>query len=209
MQIAIIGSGNVGKALAGSFTRAGHDVTLTAAHPDHAKAAAEQAGANAAESNQAAVQGAEVVVLAVPYPAVDAVVADAGAALAGKVLVDATNRVDPADPGSVLDGTSGAEQLQSRLPAARVVKAFNTAFASRQADPVVDGVALDGYLAGDDEGARQTVAELLRAVGFRPVDAGPLVMARVLEGMALLNITLQIRNNWPWQAGFKLVGPTP
>ncbi len=209
MQIAIIGSGNVGKALAGSFTRAGHGVTLTAAHPDNAKAAAEQTGANAAESNQAAVQGAEVVVLAVPYPAVDAVVADAGDALAGKVLVDATNRVNPADPGSVLDGTSGAEQLQSRLPAAQVVKAFNTAFASRQADPVVDGIAVDGYLAGDDEGARQTVAELLHSVGFRPVDAGPLVMARVLEGMALLNITLQIRHNWPWQAGFKLVGPTP
>jgi 8-hydroxy-5-deazaflavin:NADPH oxidoreductase len=209
MRIAIIGSGNVGKALAGSFTRAGHGVTLTASNPGNARAAAELTGAKSAESNRAAVEVAEVVVLAVPYPAVDAVVADAGDALAGKVLIDVTNRVNPADPGSVLDGTSGAEQLQSRLPAARVVKAFNTVFASRQADPVVDGVALDGYLAGDDDQARQTVAELLRSVGFRPVDAGPLVMARVLEAMALLNITLQIRNNWPWQAGFKLVGPNP
>jgi 8-hydroxy-5-deazaflavin:NADPH oxidoreductase len=209
MQVAIVGSGNVGKALASSFTRAGHGVTLTASNPDHARAAATQTGAQAADSNQQAIGAAEVVVLAVPYPAVDAVLAEAGDALAGKVLIDTTNRVDPADPGSVLDGTSAAEQIQARVQGARVVKAFNTAFAARQADPVVEGVALDGYLAGDDEGAKQTVAKLVGSIGFRPVDVGPLVMARALEALALLNIMLQIRNNWPWQAGFKLVGPTP
>jgi 8-hydroxy-5-deazaflavin:NADPH oxidoreductase len=209
MEIAIIGSGNVGKALAGSLTRAGHTVTLSATSADHARAAAEQSGAQAAASNQAAVEAGEVVVLAVPFQALDEVLADVGGALAGKVLVDATNRVDPADPGSVLDGTSAAERIQARVPGARVVKAFNTAFASRQADPVVDEVALDGFYAGDDDQAKQAVAELLRSIGFRPVDGGPLVMARALEALALLNITLQIRNDWPWQAGFKLVGPTP
>jgi NADPH-dependent F420 reductase len=209
MQVAIIGSGNVGRALAGSLTRAGHAVTLTATNPDNAKAAAEQAGASFAESNQDAVQRAEVVVLAVPYPALDVVLGEDGDALAGKVLVDTTNRVDPSDPGKVLDGSSAAEQIQARIPSARVVKAFNTALAARHADPVVDGVALDGYLAGDDELAKRIVAELLGSIGFRPLDVGPLVMARALEAMALLNIALQVRNRWPWQAGFKLVGPTP
>ena len=208
MQIAILGSGNVGKALASSFTRAGHSVTLTASNPDNARAAATRTGAQAADSNQQAAGAAEVVVLAVQYPTVDAVLAETGDALDGKVLIDTTNRVDPADPGSVLDGTSAAEQLQARVPGARVVKAFNTAFASRQADPVVDGVALDGYLAGDDDQAKQTVTELVSSIGFRPVDVGPLVMARALEALALLKIMLQIRDNWPWQAGFKLVGPT-
>jgi 8-hydroxy-5-deazaflavin:NADPH oxidoreductase len=208
MQIAILGSGNVGKALASSLTRAGHRVTLTASTPDHARAAASQTGAQAADSNTQAIEAAEVVVLALQYPTVDAVLADAGQALDGKVLIDTTNRVDPADPGSVLDGTSAAEQIQARAPGAKVVKAFNTAFASRQADPVIDGVALDGYLAGDDDQAKQTVSELVGSIGFRPIDVGPLVMARALEGLALLNIMLQIRNNWPWQAGFKLVGPT-
>ena len=209
MQIAIIGSGNVGKALAGSFTRAGHDVTLSATSQESAQAAASQSGGQAAESNRQAVGSAEVVVLAVPYPAVDGLLADVGDALAGKVVVDVTNRLDPADPGSTMDGTSAAEQIQARAPEARVVKAFNTAFASRQADPVVEGVALDAFIAGDDDRAKQAVAELAGSIGFRPIDAGPLVMARALEAMALLNITLQLRNNWPWQAGFKLVGPTP
>jgi predicted dinucleotide-binding enzyme len=149
-----------------------------------------------------------LVVLAVHQPAVDGVLAELGDALAGKVVVDVTNRVDPANPGSTMDGTSAAEQIQARAPGARVVKAFNTAFASRQADPVVDGIALDAFIAGDDDQAKQAVAELAGAIGFRPIDAGPLVMARALEAMALLNITLQLRHNWPWQAGFKLVGPT-
>jgi 8-hydroxy-5-deazaflavin:NADPH oxidoreductase len=208
MEIAVLGSGNVGKALASSFIRAGHRVTLTASNPDNARAVASQTGGQAADSNQQAAAGAEVVVLAVQYPTVDAVLAEAGDALNGKVLIDTTNRVDPADPGSVLDGTSAAEQIQARVPGAKVVKAFNTAFAFRQADPVVDRVALDGYLAGDDDQAKQTVSELVGSIGFRPVDVGPQVMARALEALALLNIMLQIRNNWPWQAGFKLVGPT-
>ena len=83
-------------------------------------------------------------------------------------LIDTTNRVNPADPGSVLDGTSAAEHIQARAPGAKVVKAFNTAFASRQADPVIDGVALDGYLAGDDEQAKQTVSELVGTIGLTP-----------------------------------------
>lgn len=70
MQIAIIGSGNVGKALAGSFVRAGHEVSLSASDPENARAAAQETGARAADSNTAAVEGADAVVLAVPHQAV-------------------------------------------------------------------------------------------------------------------------------------------
>jgi hypothetical protein len=87
---------------------------LTASNSDNARAAATQTGARAADSNHQAVGAAEAVVLAVQYPTVDAVLAEAGDAMDGKVLSDATNRVDPADPGSVLDGTSAAEQIQGR-----------------------------------------------------------------------------------------------
>jgi predicted dinucleotide-binding enzyme len=88
-----------------------------------------------------------------------------------------------------------------------VVKAFNYSFASRMADPTVDGVRLDGFVAGDDQEAKDKALEFVESIGYRPIDAGPLVMARVLEGMGLLIVALQIRNEWPWQNGWKLVGP--
>ncbi len=207
MQIAIIGSGNVGRALAGSSTRAGHSVTLSSANAEHARSVAQQTGAQAAASNREAVATAELVILAVPYPEVESVLADLDNALDGKVVVDATNRVSPADPASVLDGTSAAEQIQARVPAARVIKGFNTAFAARQADPLVAGVPTDGFVAGDDTPAKASVLELVTSIGFRAIDAGPLAMARVLEGMALLNITRQIRTQGAWQAGWKLLEP--
>jgi 8-hydroxy-5-deazaflavin:NADPH oxidoreductase len=207
MDIAIIGAGNVGKALAGSAGRAGHVVTIAAASPQSAEGAARETGATAAASSLNAVEGAEAVVLAVPGHALDEVLAEVGDALRDKIVIEVTNRVDPQDPGSVLDGTSNSERVQARVPGARVVKAFNTVFASRQADPVVDGIPLDGFVAGDDEEAKAKVMDLMEGIGFRPIDAGPLVMARALEAMAMLIIGLQIWHGWSWQSGWKLIGP--
>jgi 8-hydroxy-5-deazaflavin:NADPH oxidoreductase len=208
MNIAIIGAGNVGKALAGSAIRAGHSVTVSSNSGESARAVAEETGARAAATGRESVEGADLVVLAVPYTAVDEVLAEAGAALAGKVLVDATNPIKADYSGLATNGLSGAEEIQAKAPGAHVVKAFNTAFAARQADPkVVGGLRVDGYVAGDDESAKATVLGLVEAVGFNPVDAGGLAMARYLEGMAWLNITMQMKHGWSWQAGWKLVGP--
>jgi predicted dinucleotide-binding enzyme len=208
MNIAIIGAGNVGKAITSSATKAGHSVTLSSASGDSAIAAAQESGARAAASNREAVEGADVVVLAIPYSAVDQVLVEVGTLLDGKVLVDATNPLKPDYSGLATNGSSGAEVIQGKVRGARVVKAFNTAFAARQADPnVAGGLRVDGYVAGDDEAAKQTVLALLADIGFNPVDAGGLAMARQLEGMAWLNISLQMKNGWSWQAGWKLVGP--
>lgn len=208
MRIAIIGSGNVGKALAGSATKAGHEVAIAANDPQHAEDAAKATRARPASSNQDAIKGADLVVLAVPAQKVDEVVGELARELDGKVVVDVTNRVDAQNPANVLDGSSTAEKIQGKLPKARVVKAFNYAFASKMADPKVDGTNLDAYVAGDDEEAKREVEEFARSIGFRPIDAGPLAMARALEGMALLNILLQIKHKWPWQSGWKMIGPT-
>jgi NADPH-dependent F420 reductase len=208
MQIAIIGSGNVGRALARAAARAGHDVTLTAAHPEHARSAAQEIGASAADSNLAAVEGAELVVLAVNAGSVAAVLDEIGRRLEGRVLVDVTNPMTADAYGPALEGGSGAELIQSLVPEALVVKAFNTVLASRMANPVVDGIQLDGFYASDHESAKAAVVKLVEAVGLRPLDAGGLIMARTLEAMALLNISLNIRNGWSWQTAWKLLGPT-
>jgi predicted dinucleotide-binding enzyme len=209
MKIAIIGAGNVGRALATSATQASHAVTISDRDAQEARAAAQGAGARAAGSIAEALRDAEAVVLAVPYAAIEAILGEAGGALDGKILIDVTNRMNVDNPPAAIDGTSNAEQIQAMAPSTRVVKAFNTAFAARQADPLVDGMPADGYVAGDDAGAKAAVLELVRSIGFRSIDVGPLGMARVLEAMGLLNITLQIRNKWPWQAAWKLIGPTP
>jgi 8-hydroxy-5-deazaflavin:NADPH oxidoreductase len=203
MDIAIIGAGNVGTALAGAFARAGHHVTITATHPEHAAQAAKSTGTDSAGSNQEAIAAGDVVVLAVPGTAFDAIVGEVGDELAGKVVIDVSNRPTP-DPSGA--GTSIAEELQAQIPGASVVKAFNTAFASRQADPTLGGVAADGFVAADDDDAKRTVLDLVESIGFRPVDAGSLASSRTLEGMAWLNINRAIQGG-TWQDAWVILGP--
>lgn len=208
MNIAIIGAGNVGSALAGAAVRAGHEVTVTAASAEHARSAAQQTGARYADSNTSAADSAEVIILAVPYDAVSGILAQLGDVAAGKVLIDVTNRFNPSDPGAVVDGSSNAETIQAQARTVRVVKAFNTVFAALQANPVVDGIPLDGFVAGDDTDAKEKVLELVHTLGFRPIDVGPLSMSRALEAMGWLNIYLNMQHGWSWQDGWKLIGPT-
>lgn len=139
-----------------------------------------------------------------PFDAVIGIVEEVGPGLDGKILVDVTNRFDVAQ----LDGTSNAELIQKMVPNAKVVKAINTIFASRQADPFVDGIQLDGFVASDDTAAKTAVLEFVESLGFRPIDAGSLAMARALESMGLLNISLNMTHGWSWQTGWKLLGPT-
>lgn len=203
MQIAIIGAGNVGRALATSLTRAGHDVTITAEHAEHAAEAASQSGATAGTSNADAAANAQVVVLAVPAQSIGQIAGAMGSSLDGKVVIDVSNRPTPTADGLA---TSIAEELQGTLPSAHVVKAFNTAFASRQANAQVAGIAPDGFVAGDDVTAKQTVLDVVESIGFRPVDAGSLAAARTLEGMAWLNIQRNLAGG-TWQDAWVLVGP--
>jgi hypothetical protein len=211
VDIAIIGAGNVGRSLATSFARAGHDVVVASRDPEDAGSVAAATGARVAASNLAAVTGVGIVVIATPFSSVEAIAAEIGSAVVGTVVVDATNRMSFGADGPDMDtSTSNAEELAGLVPGAHVVKAFNTLFASHQADPFADGVQLDGYVAGDDAAAKATVLDLVASIGLNPVDVGPLSRARQLEGLAFLNITLNIANSGSWQSGWKLVGaPAP
>lgn len=162
MKVAIIGAGNVGTALATALTRAGHKVTITARDPNHATKAADSSGARVGTSNAEAVDQADVVITAVPATSIGEVAAEIREPASGKPVIDVTNRMAPTENGLDMDTTSSnAEDLASMLPASPVVKAFNTLFASNQADPTADGVQLDGYVAADDETAKAKVLELV------------------------------------------------
>jgi NADPH-dependent F420 reductase len=202
MKVAIIGAGNVGKALATSITRAGHDVTLAAKNPAHAEAAAREVGANAARSSTAAAADAELVILAVPFVgAADEVASEIRDEVAGKTVIDVTNPLKPDYSGLATDDSSAAEEFQKLLPEASVIKAFNTIFAANQANPTPD---IDGFVAGDDDKAKQKVISLVDSIGFTPLDVGPLRAARFLEGMAYINIGLNAENGWDWTSAWKL-----
>lgn len=206
MRIAVLGAGNVGGSLASAAVAAGHDVVVSATTEASARAVAQRSNARAAASNKEAVDGADLVVLAVPHASVEDIAAEIGD-LTG-IVVDATNPLNASFTGLTTDGASAAENLQRLLPSARVVKAFNTVFAARLGAPSEGDIALDAYLAGDDAAAKAVVAELASSLAFQPVDVGGLRMARALEEMAFLNISLNAINGLPFMSAWKLVGPT-
>ena len=209
VKIAIIGAGNVGSAVARAAVQTGHEVMLTAVDADKARQVASQVGATAGASNADAVRDADVVVLAVPFAAVRSVAEEIRDATAGKIVIDPINPLKADYSGLATGERSAAEELQELLPDAAVVKAFNTVLASKQAEPTADeGMVLDGFYAGNDGKAKGIVAGWLSVIGYRPIDAGDLSAARALEHMAFLNISLNARNNWSWQTGWKLLGPT-
>jgi predicted dinucleotide-binding enzyme len=206
MNVAIIGAGNVGSALAGASVRAGHPVTITSADPAETEATASAVGARPVSSNREAAEGADIIILAVPANAVVDLVTELGDALSGKTVVDVTNRPTPDLSRDTC--TSTAEEIQAAVPNAHVVKALNTVFAARQADAVLAGDRADGYVAADDEEAKRTVLEFVESIGLRPFDVGPLATARTLEGMGWIHISLAMEHDWSWQSAWKLVGPT-
>ncbi len=207
MDIAIIGAGNVGKALAISFTRAGHNVSIASRDPEDAGAVAAATGSTLATSNAEAARAADIVVLAIPFASAAEVATEIAEATTGKPVVDVTNRISFGANGPEIDTTSSnGEAIGALFPDAHVVKAFNTLFASNQADPIAEGVQLDGFVAGDDAVAKAAVLELVASVGLNPVDVGPLSRSRQLEGLSFLNMALNITGSGTWQSGWKLVG---
>jgi predicted dinucleotide-binding enzyme len=189
-KIGIIGNGNVGSSLARGLERAGHEV-------------------RAVGSDKAAMRGtaawADIAILAVPFGALDDVVKETGPALAGKPLVDVTNALDENMNLALGFTTSGAEELQKKVPGARVVKAFNTVFAQHMDSGRLGDQNLTAFVAGDDAGAKADVLELARDIGFDAVDAGPLKNARLLEPFACFNIQLGYGLQMGTQIGFKLL----
>ena len=188
MRIAIIGAGSVGRALGGGWARQGHEISFGVRSPADPKYGDLPPGTRVAGVGEAAAE-AEVVVLATPWDGTrDAI--DRCGDLAGRVVVDCTNPLEPDLSGLTLGhDDSAGEQVARWAPGAKVVKAFNSVGSNIMENPRVGGQRAVMFIAGDDEG-KATVRRLSEALGFDTVDAGGIDKARLLEPLAMLWISL-------------------
>lgn len=194
MRIGIVGSGTVGRTLAAALAGKGHDVRIGSRSGEGIDPID---GVAAGTFADVAAHG-EAVILAVRGDAAESALALAGTeALAGKVVIDATNPLAFPEPGrppvlSVGHDDSLGERVQRAVPGARVVKALNVITASNMVDPP-DGATM--FIAGDDAGAKETVTALLRTAGWESVeDLGGIEGARLLEPLALVWIVIGFRD---------------
>lgn len=188
-KVTIIGGGNMGKAISELVTKGGNTVEILTR-----------------SDSTTAVTG-EIVVLAVPYGALDEIVAQRGDELAGKVVVDITNPLDFQTFDSLVvpaDGSAAAE-LAAKLPQAKVVKAFNTNFAATLGTGKVGQNTTTVLVAGDDADAKQGVVSFVKAAGLNALDAGSLKRARELEAVGFTQLVLAASEQIGWTGGFAVV----
>jgi predicted dinucleotide-binding enzyme len=204
MDITIIGTGTMARGIASRALAGGHSVTLLGHTPGSAESLASELSGDVRVGD--ALVG-DVVVFAIPYGAIDDVLAQYGDQLSGKTVVDITNPVDFSSfsPLSVEAGSAAAEIAQ-KAPGANVVKAFNTTFAGTLASGAVDGQPLDVFVASDDEAAKAAVRELIEAGGMRAVDAGGLARAHELEATGYLHMAVQQSTGTGFASALKVFG---
>ena len=191
MKITIIGAGNMGRGIGSRAVAGGSEVELVDRNPEDSRALAEALGPRATINQR--VTG-EVVVLALPYDEVPKAIAEHREGLAGRIVIDIVNPVDWSTMETVTTpaGTSAAEETAQLVPeGTKVVKAFNTTFATTLVAGEAAGEKLEVLIAGDDDAAKATVAALVEAGGMRAVDVGPLRRARMLEQVGLFHIAIQ------------------
>ncbi len=185
--VSIIGKGNMGSAIAAIANAAGSNVEFI--------------GHDAAEP----ITG-DIVVFAVPYPAVADVIATHGSKLAGKTIVDITNPLnfETFDGLTVAADSSAAAVIAAALPASHVLKAFNTNFAATLASKTVGVAPTTVLVAGDNDAAKDALLALVRAAGLTAVNAGSLKRARELEALGFVQLTLAVGEKIAWTGGFAL-----
>jgi predicted dinucleotide-binding enzyme len=192
VNIAIIGAGRVGAALGTRWAVAGHQVMYGARRPDDPKIVTLLEGTpngRAGSVAQAAAFG-DVVVLATPWSATESAIRAAGN-LAGKVVIDVTNPLNETFSGLTVGHTSsGGEMVAGWAKGAKIVKTLNSTGSNNMLDPKYGKDAVSMFVCSDDAAAKATVSELVKALGFDVVDAGPLASARLLEPLAMLWISL-------------------
>jgi 8-hydroxy-5-deazaflavin:NADPH oxidoreductase len=189
MRIAVIGSGDIGGALALAFSRK-HEVTVSGSRPGSESATRvvdESKGRVREAARIHAAKSADVVVFSVPWQAVDAALDnEMRAALHGKTMLVVTLPWNDTENLAVGTTTSGAEQIAEKTKGAKVVQAFNTVASTTVGAPAAHGLPATVIVSSDDKDAKKVVMGLAREIGFDVVDGGPLRTARYTEPMAML-----------------------
>jgi predicted dinucleotide-binding enzyme len=213
-KVGVIGSGQVGQVLAGGFVRHGFETMIGSREPGKLKEWANGAGKlGKAGTMQEAARFGEILVLVVKGTAAeDAIKLIGPNALAGKIVIDATNPIADAPPdGAVLkfftnlDG-SLMERLQKAAPSARFVKAFNSVGSALMVNPKLPGGPPTMFICGNDAAAKSEVAEILKLFGFEAEDMGGIAAARAIEPLCILwCIPGLLRNDWAH--AFKVLRP--
>ncbi|MBF9255027.1 SDR family NAD(P)-dependent oxidoreductase [Pontibacter sp. 172403-2] len=212
--IAIIGaSGNMGAAISKSLAKGNYRLLLCASEQDKVQAVADEIKkskpAATVETVDCAVDAsweADIIIAAVPYAAEEKVAQKIREVANQKIVISIANPLNDTYDGLVTaPDTSAAEELQKLLPNSKVIKAFNTTFAADFSTPVIDGKQADAFIAGNDGEALQTVSELVSTAGFNPVIAGDLAVSGTLERMQLLLIQLNMKYDYNWLAGWKIL----
>jgi 8-hydroxy-5-deazaflavin:NADPH oxidoreductase len=200
MNIAVIGAGNVGRALGLAWAKRGHAVTFGVRRPGEAK----DLGPCTATTNAEAARSAEVVVLCTPWPATQAAVAACGD-LSGKAVIDCTNPLRPDLSGlSIGLDSSGAEHVAGWAKGAQVFKAMNQIGFGRMDAPKFKQGTPVMFVCGDGD-RKPAVLGLIKELGFDAVDAGGLTIARLLEPFGMLWIHLALRQGLGRNFGFALL----
>jgi NADPH-dependent F420 reductase len=209
MSVGIVGAGNMGRSIARELSKTGQGVVLADRDSDKAEAVVAEIGAGDGLSAAASLEDAlasDVIVLALWYPGTTEFADEHRAELDGKVVVDISNPLDESWIRLATDPSmSSAELLAAKLPGSRIVKAFNTTHAPALFDGQVDEVPLDVFVASDDDDAKSQVSELVRAAGLRPIDAGRLDNARLLERLTAFQIELSQRYDLDFRLTLKLL----
>ena len=187
--VSILGTGNMGSAIASVVEKGGNTVELF--------------GSSDVDKP---VTG-DIVVLAAYYASVGEILAQRGEQLAGKIVVDITNpvNVETFDSLVVSADSSATAEIAAALPQSRVVKAFNTTFAATLASGTVGDKPTTVLIAGEDADAKSLVAGIVTAGGLRAIDAGSLRRARELEALGFLQITMAAADKVAWSGGFAVV----
>ena len=188
--IAIIGTGRVAGALGPRFAEQGHRIVYGSRDPASQKAQdlVVKTGHNAAvTTDKKAVEGADMVLLAVPWTAAESVVKNLGD-LSGKIVIDPTNPYKRSADGLAEHtvATSAGELIQGWLPKAYVVKAFNTLTFLTMANPSSSGGPVTIPVVGNNDAAKEKVMKLIKSIGFEAIDLGPIRYAHEVEGMLIV-----------------------